>query len=768
MSVQLLVPGLAALQGQTLGDGIRVAILDGPVDVSHPCFAGARLTAVSTLVHDRAGPGRMSRHGTHVASVLLGQPGGALAGVAPRATGLLVPVFQDYREGELPQLDLARAIEQAVLAGAHVINISGGERSLEDQADPLLKRALRLAEDNDVLVVAAAGNEGCDCVHVPAALPSVLAVGALGRDGRPLPSSNWGGAYRRNGLLAAGERVPGAVPGGAAAEQSGTSFATPIVSGVAALLMSLQLRSRGTTSAREVRDALLTSTTPCVPGEGIDCDRYLGGVLNVARAHGSVLEKGTRTVMDDIGQGTHSAAASPGDDTGSGPTGEVPAAVSQPAPVAPPGWIAVPSASVQASALPGAPVGPASWPAGGPAATPFAGGLAFPMPALAPQQVAAPYEGAYLVPLPALVSPSGVAPATAQAVGAAPSAAVPAATALQPATGLAATVLAPPVRSAAGASGGCGCGGEPGGVCQCGTARAQYVYALGTIGFDFGTETRRDTFRQLMPSVVREGEGPDGSDVFVEANPFDVFQLTDYLDNNRHESTKLIWTLNLDLTPIYAIEAEPYYPEYVYDLLRTALRNEALSVEEPDYVARVSIPGVLTGRTVQLFSGQVVPVVVAQRRGMHSWNETRLLDSVITALRGGPDAPDFDEPTVRMTVRSFLDKVYFECRNLGQSPADRALNFAVTNAYQFGSGIANGLLTGRMNVVGAEEIIYTLDTIDVVKSPYCRIDSDCWDVRVKWFNPENDRSAKSVYQFTVDVNDVLPATLAPAHQFLTT
>src|SRR4051812_27708642 len=102
MSLHTLVPGLTALQARSRGAGVRIAVLDGPVDVAHPCFEGARLSSVSTLVDERAGGGRMSQHGTAVASILLGQSTGPLPGVAPEATGLLVPVFQDYREGELP------------------------------------------------------------------------------------------------------------------------------------------------------------------------------------------------------------------------------------------------------------------------------------------------------------------------------------------------------------------------------------------------------------------------------------------------------------------------------------------------------------------------------------------------------------------------------------------------------------------------------------------------------------------------------------------
>jgi len=292
--------------------------------------------------------------------------------------------------------------------------------------------------------------------------------------------------------------------------------------------------------------------------------------------------------------------------------------------------------------------------------------------------------------------------------------------------------------------------------------RLSNIFALGTVGFDFGTEARRDTFRQLMPDVPRDnGDGPP---IMVAPNPYDVFQLTDYLSRRPSESTKLIWTLNLDLTPIYAIEAEPTYPDEVYLPLREALRAESLPLEDNDYVARVSIPGVMTNRTVQLFSGQTVPVIIAQSRGLYAWNETQLVDGVIGALGGQISV---DEDYVRLMIRSFLDKVYFECRNLGQSPSDRALNFAATNAYQFGAGIADGFLSGRNLVPGASDELYTLDSIEVSKSPYCRLDSDCWDVRVTFFDPVNDRRARSVYMFTIDVSDVLPVTLSPYHRYLT-
>jgi subtilisin family serine protease len=85
----------------------------------------------------------------------------------------------------------------------------------------------------------AAGNDGGECLHLPAALESVLAVGAMDAQGRPLDFSNWGQAYQSQGLLAPGENLLGAKPGGGTILRSGTSFATPIVSGIVALLLSI-------------------------------------------------------------------------------------------------------------------------------------------------------------------------------------------------------------------------------------------------------------------------------------------------------------------------------------------------------------------------------------------------------------------------------------------------------------------------------------------------------------------------------------------------
>lgn len=687
------VPGLGSLQRVSLGSpSVTIAVLDGPVDVAHDCFEGARLTRLSTLVQDAAAAGPMSLHGTHVASLLFGQPGSTVAGVAPGCSGLIAPVFRDVQAHYLSQLDLARAIEQSIEAGANIINISGGERSPRGEADGVLARALQRCQENNVLVVAATGNDGCECVHVPAAVDSVLAVGAMGRDGEPLESSNWGEAYQTNGILALGEEVEGAVPGGGTTVLSGSSFATPIVTGVAALLMSLQLHSADRVDPAAVRQAIIESAVQCNPRDSPDCRRYIGGTLNIPGAVALISKRGNALVANhDLAQVLSRAAEVV--ERADGTVSETPeAAVST---------VGVGASGEDALAQRGDTL------------------------------VAAP-------PQPAVVEAPAVVP----------------------------SAISPAITTSATADRGV----LPAGGCNCNSNKS-YVFAIGTVGFDFGTEARRDSFRQLMPRVPAGGSPP----VTVPPNPYDVGQLYAYLSDPLHpsESTKLIWTLNLDLTPIYVIEAETAYADEVYRVLRDALYNESLPTTDRDYVSRVSISGVLTNRTRRLFSGQVLPVVVAQPRGLYTWNETVLVEAVRDTMQ--TDAADLDVEFADRTIRQFLDKIYYELRNLGQSPPDRALNFAATNAFMFGEGIREGLLSGRRLVPtraapGAAaplpQPLYTLDTITVSKSAYCRVDSDCWDIRISFFNPEDERTARAVYQYTIDVSDEMPVSLAPTHIFL--
>ena len=97
-------------------------------------------------------------------------------------------------------------------------------------------------------------------------------------------------------------------------------------------------------------------------------------------------------------------------------------------------------------------------------------------------------------------------------------------------------------------------------------------------------------------------------------------------------------------------------------------------------------------------------------------------------------------------VANFLVRVYDELRNLGLAPQERAINYAATNALLVANVFEDAIKEGM-----------DLNTIEVERSPICRPDSDCWDVKLTFFDPNKVfERARKVYRFTVDVSDVVP------------
>jgi cyanobactin maturation PatA/PatG family protease len=640
----------------TQGDSqICVAILDGLVDQSHNCFNAANLTRLPTLIQGEAtANGSMSGHGTHVASIIFGQHNSSeLRGIAPQCRGLIVPIFGDNNR-KLSQLDLSRAIEQAVNAGADIINVSAGQLTDNGEAEGWLDRAVQLCKDHNVLIVAAAGNDGCECLHVPASLPTVLAVGAMNDQGKPIDFSNWGEKYQNQGILAPGEHILGAKPGGGTQKLSGTSFATPIVSGVAALLLSLQVQRGEKPDPAKVRAVLLETAIPCTDKDTDDISRCLLGKLNISGAL-AYFTGGTMSEELDTVETVDSIEAA-----GCG------------------------CAEITNSAEP--------------------------------------------EPNPEEFIPPEFFPV------------VPAVTTSAPLTNSSNsqfTTMSNRTSNYITAS-----------QAPSDLAEVNLVYALGTLGYDFGSEARRDSFKQLMPGVQIDGTA-------IPANPYDARQMVDYLGDNLSEAKSLIWTLNLELTPVYAIEPGGAFARDVYAILQQLLSGQIQAEDSENYVERVSIPGILSGRSVKLFSGQVVPVIeVPNIRGMYGWKVNTLVQAAIQTVQA--QASEAQEESIRRTLGSFLSRIYYDLRNLGTTSQDRALNFASTNAFQAASTFAEAVATGM-----------ELDSITVEKSPFCRLDSDCWDVKLKFFDPENSRRAKKLFRFTIDVSDIIPVTLGEVRSWST-
>ncbi len=160
-------------------------------------------------------------HGTLVA--------GILAAVAPEAMIMPLRVFDDNGEGD--SMKIAKAIDYAVKNGASVINLSLGL----DGPSTTIKNAIAKAVQAGVVVVASAGNKNSRIPQYPAAYDNVISVAATTTQDRKGSFSNYGSSIE---LSAPGANIISAYPGGYYAVTSGTSFAAPVVSAEAALLLA--------------------------------------------------------------------------------------------------------------------------------------------------------------------------------------------------------------------------------------------------------------------------------------------------------------------------------------------------------------------------------------------------------------------------------------------------------------------------------------------------------------------------------------------------
>lgn len=229
---------LESVHATTTGAGAVVAVLDTGVDAAHPFLEG-RVAPGYDLIDDDPdasdaadgvdddGDGRIDEafgHGTFVAGVILQ--------VAPEATVLPIRVLDADGQAGVPTV--VEGIYLAIEMNADVVNMSF---SLPSNRKPdSLKDALKAAKDADVLVIGAAGNSGRSDKIYPASEGSVLSVGALDTDEHD-EVAEFSGHGKWVLLAAPGVGIVSAVPGGGYAKWAGTSTATPVVAGQAALLV---------------------------------------------------------------------------------------------------------------------------------------------------------------------------------------------------------------------------------------------------------------------------------------------------------------------------------------------------------------------------------------------------------------------------------------------------------------------------------------------------------------------------------------------------
>ncbi len=284
----------------TGSEDIVVAVLDTGVDYTHEDLAGNMWTRPDNLppYHDNelgtiddvngfnaidnaSDPMDDNGHGTHCAGIIgaEGENDLGIAGVNWKVQ--IMPLKFMNAGGSGTTKDAIEAINYAIerkKAGVNVRVISASWGST--QRSRALEAAIRKAYENDILFVAAAGNASTDndrTPHYPSSynVPNVISVAALDRHDQLASFSNFG--VKSVAIAAPGVEILSTWLGNAYEEKSGTSMATPVVSGVAALVLAENPRM----SVDELRKKLMASTDPIVALKG---KTVTGGRINAAKA----------------------------------------------------------------------------------------------------------------------------------------------------------------------------------------------------------------------------------------------------------------------------------------------------------------------------------------------------------------------------------------------------------------------------------------------------------------------------------------------------
>ena len=282
-------------------DKVVVAVLDSGVDYTHedlapnmwkrpasiPAYHDAELGTIEdedgfNAIDNSSDPMDENGHGTHCAGII-GAEGGNNIGI----TGVnwkirIMPLKFMNAGGYGTTKDAIEAINYVIdrkKAGVNVRIISASWGGT--QRSRALEEVIRKAYENDILFVAAAGNSTVNndrSPHYPSSYPNVLSVAALDRNDQLAKFSNWG--VKSVAIAAPGVDILSTWLGNEYKEASGTSMATPVVSGVAALVVAENPKI----SVEQLKKRILAAADPIVALNG---KVATGGRVNAATAVGN-------------------------------------------------------------------------------------------------------------------------------------------------------------------------------------------------------------------------------------------------------------------------------------------------------------------------------------------------------------------------------------------------------------------------------------------------------------------------------------------------
>uniref|UniRef100_UPI00240A80B4 S8 family peptidase n=1 Tax=Avrilella dinanensis TaxID=2008672 RepID=UPI00240A80B4 len=235
----------------TEGENINVAVLDTGIEKTHGDL-NANMSPLSFNTETGTSPSQVfGDHGTHCAGIIAAEKDNntQVVGVAPKAK--LMDVSNSLLSTANSRMKRADGINWAWQNGADVISNSWGSTIMYDVIDDAIDNALQNGRDGKgTLIVFASGNDYNNVVSYPAnSNPDILAVGSITSSGNRSDFSNYGNQLD---VVAPGSNILSTVLNNEIDYNSGTSIATPHVSGVAALILSVNPNL----TAKQVQDII--------------------------------------------------------------------------------------------------------------------------------------------------------------------------------------------------------------------------------------------------------------------------------------------------------------------------------------------------------------------------------------------------------------------------------------------------------------------------------------------------------------------------------
>lgn len=225
------------------GKGITVAILDTGIDTNHVCLKD-RIIGGKNFTNEGKEDDitDWNGHGTHVAGIIAGNRAEkGITGVAPECNLLIVKVLNRFGDGAFPSI--VRGLEYAIEQNVDIINMSLGGRADDDSLHETIKKAI----DKGICVCCASGNNGdgrgdTDEINFPGNYHEVIEVGAVDRENNIAKFSN---SNPEVDIVSYGVNIMSTFKNNKYATTSGTSQATPHVSGALALIKQYCIETYG-------------------------------------------------------------------------------------------------------------------------------------------------------------------------------------------------------------------------------------------------------------------------------------------------------------------------------------------------------------------------------------------------------------------------------------------------------------------------------------------------------------------------------------------